>query len=568
MKQNQAFIMCIVVIVALHLPNQGQAHYTAPSTLAEPKASTPFLLAGGTGDQMSPSLAGNVMVYSHCPVRNCDIWGLDLTTRQAFPISEGAGDDRQPYTDGTRVVWRDGRNSGGRDEDNLLNNFDIYGAYLEDRKPFVAIGNPKMQNHPGVWGNTIVWADFRNAAGSSDQEAGDIYISDFPPSPGKETLLATARSAQTRPVTDGKYVVWVDYRNEPNPNGLNADLYGYDLSTRQEFLISSAPDTQNDPAISGNIVVWSDFRKGTDADIYGYDLSTKKEFLISQAAGSQIEPDISGNVVVWRDYRNEPDRNLGTNSDIYGYDLSSKQEFPIYVAPGPQGSPRVSRNIVAWEDASKGISDRDIFGATLSGITIHALPTPPIFVPGGGSTRFPQTGRLVTGIFNDYWQKNGGLAQQGFPISDLMQERSDLDGKTYRVQYFERAVFEYHPENALPYNVLLSQLGTFRYKQKYPVAAPVQQPNNTPGSRLFPETGKRVGGRFLDYWQKNGGLAQQGFPISEEFTEVSDLDGKPYMVQYFERAVFEYHPENMGTAFEVLLSQLGTFRYKEKFGGP
>jgi beta propeller repeat protein len=533
-----------------------------------PKVSTPFLLAGGPGDQMSPSIAGNVMVYSHCPTRNCDIWGLDLTTRQPFPISEGSGDDRQPSTDGVRVVWRDGRNSGSRNEDNLLNNFDIYGAYLEDRRPFSANGSPKMQNHPSVWGNTLVWADFRNAGSSADQEAGDIYISDFPPSPGKETLLTTARSAQTRPVTDGRFVVWVDYRNEPNPNGLNADIYGYDLSTRQEFAISTAPDTQNDPAISGNIVVWSDFRKGADPDIYGYDLSTKREFLISSAPGSQIEPGISGNIVVWRDYRNEPDRNLGINSDIYGYDLTTKQEFPIYVAPGPQGFPRVWGNLVAWEDSYKGINDHDIFGATISDIVITTLPAPPIAIPGGGSARFPQTGKLVTGIFNDYWLKNGGLAQQGYPISDLMQEKSDLDGKTYRVQYFERAVFEYHSENAPPYNVLLSQLGTFRYKEKYPVGAPIQQANNSPGSVLFPETGKRVGGKFLEYWQRNGGLPQQGYPISEEFTEVSALDGKPYLVQYFERAVFELHPEHAGTPYEVLLSQLGTFRYREKYSRP
>jgi hypothetical protein len=28
-------------------------------------------------------------------------------------------------------------------------------------------------------------------------------------------------------------------------------------------------------------------------------------------------------------------------------------------------------------------------------------------------------------------------------------------------------VFEWHPENAPPYDVLLSQLGTFQYKLKY-----------------------------------------------------------------------------------------------------
>jgi hypothetical protein len=63
-------------------------------------------------------------------------------------------------------------------------------------------------------------------------------------------------------------------------------------------------------------------------------------------------------------------------------------------------------------------------------------------------------------------------------------------------------------------------------------------------------------------------LAQQGYPLSEEFAETSQLDGKPYTVQYFERAVFEYHPENQ-PPYDVLLSQLGTYvgkaRYTEGF---
>src|SRR5438874_1857332 len=84
------------------------------------------------------------------------------------------------------------------------------------------------------------------------------------------------------------------------------------------------------------------------------------------------------------------------------------------------------------------------------------------------------------------------------------------------------------------------------------------------GSRYFPETGHTVQGRFLEYWTTNGGLAQQGYPLTDEFQEVSDLDGKPYIVQYFERAVFEKHPEN-ARPYDVLLSQLGTFQYKRKY---
>ena len=85
------------------------------------------------------------------------------------------------------------------------------------------------------------------------------------------------------------------------------------------------------------------------------------------------------------------------------------------------------------------------------------------------------------------------------------------------------------------------------------------------GCQTFKETGKTACGKFLTYWQTHGALPQQGYPISNEFTETSALDGKPYTVQYFERAVFERHPENK-PPYDVLLSQLGTFRYREKYG--
>jgi micrococcal nuclease len=187
-------------------------------------------------------------------------------------------------------------------------------------------------------------------------------------------------------------------------------------------------------------------------------------------------------------------------------------------------------------------------------------------VPTSISRTFTETGKIVSGKFLQYWLIHGGLAQQGLPISHEMSEVSQTDGKTYTVQYFERAVFEYHPELQPPNDVLLSLLGVFRYQQKYQSNAPNQVPNNEAGSVAFPETGKRVGGKFLTYWRSHGGLPQQGLPVSEEFVETSDLNGQQYRVQYFERAVFEFHPENPPPN-DVLLSQLGTFRYRGVYEG-
>jgi outer membrane protein assembly factor BamB len=203
-----------------------------------------------------------------------------------------------------------------------------------------------------------------------------------------------------------------------------------------------------------------------------------------------------------------------------------------------------------------------------------------LFVPVGGSLvalasdtathgcqLFKETGKSVCNRFLDYWNDHGGLAQQGFPISAELQEISTTNGKVYTVQYFERAVFEYHPDNKAPNDVLLSLLGVFRYANTYNGNAHGQAVSSSSDRIVFKDTGKSVGGKFLQYWQAHGGLAQQGFPISEEFTEKSALDGKDYTVQYFERAVFEYHPENPPPN-DVLLSQLGTFRYHSRYEGP
>lgn len=209
-------------------------------------------------------------------------------------------------------------------------------------------------------------------------------------------------------------------------------------------------------------------------------------------------------------------------------------------------------------------------GASASGTPGKVVATPAATVvgseplpPGGDTLTCTQTGKSVRGKFLDYWNSHGSVMQMGYPISGELQESSILNGKSYTVQYFERVVLEYHPENQPPYDVLQALLGAERYKQKYPGpgGAPGQRPNNSEDSVFFVQTGHRVGGVFLSYWQQHGGVAQQGFPVSDELTEKSPVDGKLYTMQYFERVVLEYHPEFKGTAGEVLPSQLGRLKY-------
>ena len=75
--------------------------------------------------------------------------------------------------------------------------------------------------------------------------------------------------------------------------------------------------------------------------------------------------------------------------------------------------------------------------------------------------------------------------------------------------------------------------------------------------RTFPETGFTVPAVFIRYWDANGSLPVFGYPISEARTERNLTDNKDYLVQYFERNRFEYHPEFANTRNEVLLGLLG-----------
>ena len=112
-------------------------------------------------------------------------------------------------------------------------------------------------------------------------------------------------------------------------------------------------------------------------------------------------------------------------------------------------------------------------------------------------TTFPETGKSVCGKFLQYWNEHGGVTQQGFPVSDLLQERSEVDGKTYQVQYFERALFELHTENPAPNDVLLALLGTSRYLEYYGPGGAGSQSSDLANPHFFAETGHTIGGSFL-----------------------------------------------------------------------
>jgi hypothetical protein len=164
-----------------------------------------------------------------------------------------------------------------------------------------------------------------------------------------------------------------------------------------------------------------------------------------------------------------------------------------------------------------------------------------------GVIYYKETGHYVRGAFRDFWDKNGGLANFGYPLTEEY-----VDGPTGKIfQYFERARFERaRPDST---TVQLGLLGReLTAGRAFETAEPIA---NSAQRRYFPETKHIVQYGFKEIWETRGGLAVFGLPLSEEIEELFD-DGQQHTIQWFERARFEFWPD-LPAGQRVLLSTLG-----------
>lgn len=164
---------------------------------------------------------------------------------------------------------------------------------------------------------------------------------------------------------------------------------------------------------------------------------------------------------------------------------------------------------------------------------------------------YPETGHTVRGPLVEYFNLTGGVNQHGFPITDEY-----VDPQTgLLVQYFEKSRLEWHPGNPDPYKVQLGLLGDEIGKRTPPVTIAQIPAANEPNCLYFNETGHTVCYNFREYFLQNGGIDRFGYPIGE-FT----VEGER-IVQYFQRARMEWHPEKL-SGQRIQLGPVGSLQYR------
>jgi hypothetical protein len=210
--------------------------------------------------------------------------------------------------------------------------------------------------------------------------------------------------------------------------------------------------------------------------------------------------------------------------------------------------------------------DYSNFNLTVLVVADYVDPTTPIS-PSAPAIYFTATGHNLVAPFDKYWAEHGldmgdpgvslreALALWGAPLTEQIWENVNGEGM-FKVQYFERGRLEWHPENLDPqFQVLGGQLGRTVAQMRVVSIAPTAVGKDHT-CVYDTTTGHNLCGTFQDFWRANGGLAQFGYPLTDQITEQLE-NGKTYQVQYFERTRLELHPENAGTPYEIQLGQFG-----------
>ncbi len=154
---------------------------------------------------------------------------------------------------------------------------------------------------------------------------------------------------------------------------------------------------------------------------------------------------------------------------------------------------------------------------------------------------FSETGHSVQGDFLKFYNAASDPATlYGYPITEQFKDKDGL-----LVQYFQRARFEYHPNLPDGQRVVLTDLGRKMYTPG------IQLNMFSPfACRLYSQTNYAVCFTFLDFFDKYGGVAQFGYPISP-----FEYDNG-VIVQYFEKARLEWQP-SQPEGQRVVVTDLG-----------
>lgn len=368
-------------------------------------------------------------------------------------------------------------------------------------------------------GSILVWEDRRSGT-------PDIYAYDL--DDAREFRPDPTDGERREPAVSGTTVIWVT-----GADPAQRRITGVDLARGTPVTVTERPGEVRDPAIDGSLVVWRERRDGV-WDIFAYWLDSGREIRITDDPENQAHPSVSGDVVVWQVYRNG-------NWEIDGWNVRTNRVEPVVTSPDDETDPVVSGDWIAFRRATrKGGPPQLVLRQRLSGeerviVDDHLV----------GSVALH--GDLL--VWEDW--------RSGLPDIYAYDIAHDVE---FAVARSQQAIQPVVTDELIGWiSELPSGQGrtqALRIVQRLPTDP--QEPPAVPTAErvYFPQTQHYISAGFKAFWQAHGGERIFGYPLTEEFSITDPQTGEKVIVQYFERARFEYR-ESAPEDQRISLGRLG-----------
>lgn len=386
-----------------------------------------------------------------------------------------------------------------------------------------------------------------------------------------EPAMTSSVGYQQRELTcSGSILVWEDHR------GGAPEVYAYDLDDAREFRPDRSPGARQEPSISGTSIIWVSGADPKQRRIVGIDLSQGTPLTVTSQPGEVREPAIDDRLVAWRERRDG-------HWDIFARRLDSEQVIRITNDQENQAHPSVSGETVVWQDFRDG--EWDIYAWDARSNRVTALTSSPEDemdpVISGDWIVFRRL--LRSGDPPQLVLRHRTSGEERVLVEDHLVGKAAIHGNLVVWEDWRSGlpdIYAYDIEHQHEFAVARSQqalapcvsdaligwisqtpsgqgrVQALAIVQRLPTDP--QEPPAVPSAErvYFPETQHFISAGFKAFWQANGGERIFGYPLTEEFSITDPNTGEQVVVQYFERARFEYRvsaPEGQ----RITLGRLG-----------
>lgn len=267
-----------------------------------------------------------VTVFIMPPVTNAD-WS-------EFRITTSLSVQDRPDVYGNTVVWCDYRYLTGC----------IFGADISDpNQPteFIVSKQSFREDDPQISGSCIAFRNYTKDYCSNNDSRYNIFIND-----GSVKQITNNDCSSSWVVfggNDGEIVTWKH----------GSGIWGYEISTDSLFRASRTTSSYVEhgypPDVSEGKIVWVDRDESDYYNIHVFNISEWKEYIVSSSPEPIESIRIDGNIIVFP-----------ANDDIYAIDISDLNlafAFPICTDESEQRDPAISGNNIVWTDSRNGNSD-------------------------------------------------------------------------------------------------------------------------------------------------------------------------------------------------------------------